>query len=61
MPRDLIPGSPDSTKYPHNKTSKECLLRCQQDGEVMEKILFEKSGVYIKTPRKTITASIKQS
>ena len=32
--------------------SKECLLRCQQDGKVMEKILFEKSRVYIKTPDK---------
>ena len=52
MPKDLIPGSPDSTKYQYNKTSKECLLRCRQDGEVMEKILFEKSRVYIKTPDK---------
>ena len=52
MPKDLIPGSPDSNKYPHNKTSKECLLRCRQYGEVMEKILFEKSRVFIKTPDK---------
>ena len=52
MVKDLIPGSPDRTKYPHNKMSKECLLRCQQDGEVMEKILFEKSRMYIKTPDK---------
>ena len=52
IPKDLIPGSPDSTKYLHIKMSKECLLRHQQDGKVMEKILFEKSKVYIKTPDK---------
>ena len=46
MSKDLIPGKPDTTKY---KTSKEFLLRCQQDGEVMDKILFERSRVYNKT------------
>ena len=28
FPKDHIPGSPDTTKYPHNKTSRDCLLRC---------------------------------
>ena len=32
--------------------SKECLLRCQQDREALDKILFEKFRVYIKTPDK---------
>ena len=52
MPKDFISGKPDTTKYLHNKMSKECLLRCQQDGEAIDKILFEKSRVYIKTPNK---------
>ena len=52
LPKDFISGKPDTTKYLHNKMSKECLLRCQHNGEVLDKILFEKSRVYIKTPDK---------
>ena len=50
IPKDHIPGSPDTTKYPHNKTSRDCILKCRQDGEALDKILFEKSRVYVKTP-----------
>ena len=50
--RDHIPGSPDTTKYPHNKTSRDCLLRCRQDGNNLDKILYEKSVVYVKTPQR---------
>ena len=32
IPKDHIPGSPDTTKYPHNKTSRDCILKCRQDG-----------------------------
>ena len=41
FPKDHIPGSPDTTKYP--KTSRDCLLRCRQDGNNLDKILYEKS------------------
>ena len=47
--KNHIPSSPDTTKYPHNNTSKDCLLRCEQDGENLDKILYDKSRVYIKT------------
>ena len=49
IPKDHIPFSPDTTKYPHNNTSKDCLLRCEQDGKNLDKILYDKSRVYIKT------------
>ena len=50
IPKDLVPGSPDTTKYPHNKTSRDYILKCRQDGEALDKILFEKSRVYVKIP-----------
>ena len=50
IPKDLIPGSPDTTIYPHNKTSSDCILKYRQDGEALDKILFQKSKVYVKTP-----------
>ena len=49
IPKDHIPCSPDTTKYPHNNTSNNCLLRCEQDGENLDKILYDKSRVHIKT------------
>ena len=52
FPKDHIPGSPDTTKYLHNKTSRDCLLRCRQDGNNLDKILYEKSIVYVKTPQR---------
>ena len=52
MSKDLIPGKPDTTKYPHNKTSKECLLRCQQDGEVWKRFCLTSLGCILKTPDK---------
>ena len=53
IPKDHILGSSDTTKYPHNKTSRDCMLRSRQDGEALDKILFEKSSqdfIYVKTP-----------
>ena len=50
IPKDLISGSPVTTKYPHIKTFRDCILKCRQDGEALDKILFEKSRVYVKTP-----------
>ena len=49
IPKDLVQGSPDTTVYEHNKTSRDCLLKCKQDGEAMEKNLREKSRVYVET------------
>ena len=48
FPKDHIPGSLDTTKYPHNKKSRDCLLRCRQDGHNLD----EKSIVYVKTPQR---------
>ena len=60
IPKDHIPCSPDTTKYPHNNTSKDCLLRCEQDGENLDKILYDNQECTSKPMIKTITASIKQ-
>ena len=52
IPRDILPGTPDTAVYKHNKTCRECLLKCKQDGEAMEKNLKDNSRVYFKTTDK---------
>ena len=58
MPKDHIPGSPDTTKHPHNKTSRDCILRCRQDRQALDKICLKSQEFMLKLQTETITAFI---